>query len=99
MAFKNSIKEIRLKNKLSKVEMAKKLDVSEGTIRMWENGKNEPRMGMVEKISDLFNVSKGFLLVILKKWQLNPLLLKFLLQYLTDANQANVLLYKSTETV
>ena len=62
MAFKNSIKEIRLKNKLSKVEMAKKLDVSEGTIRMWENGKNEPRMGMVEKISDLFNVSKGYLL-------------------------------------
>ena len=62
MAFKNSIKEIRLKNKLSKVEMAKKLDVSEGTIRMWESGKNEPRMGMVEKISDLFNVSKGYLL-------------------------------------
>ena len=62
MAFKNSIKEIRLKNKLSKVEMAKKLDVSEGTIRMWKNGKNEPRMGMVEKISDLFNVSKGYLL-------------------------------------
>ena len=62
MAFKNSIKEIRLKNKLSKVEMAKKLDVSEGTIRMWESGKNEPRMGMVEKISDLFNVSKVYLL-------------------------------------
>lgn len=62
MAFKNSIKEVRLKNKLSKVEMAKKLDVSEGTIRMWENGKNEPRMGMVEKISSLFNVSKSYLL-------------------------------------
>lgn len=42
--------------------MAKKLDVSEGTIRMWENGKNEPRMGMVEKISSLFNVSKSCLL-------------------------------------
>ncbi|MBA8775959.1 LexA family transcriptional regulator [Staphylococcus schleiferi subsp. coagulans] len=62
MAFKNSIKEIRLNNRLSKVEMAKKLDVSEGTIRMWENGKNEPRMGMVEKIASLFNVSKGYLL-------------------------------------
>lgn len=62
MAFKNSIKEIRLENKLSKVEMAKKLDVSEGTIRMWENGKNEPRMGMIEKISSLFNVSKSYLL-------------------------------------
>ncbi|WAE41339.1 XRE family transcriptional regulator [Staphylococcus pasteuri] len=62
MAFKNSIKEIRLNNRLSKVEMAKKLDVSEGTIRMWENGKNEPRMGMIEKISSLFQVSKGYLL-------------------------------------
>ncbi|MDW4322547.1 S24 family peptidase [Staphylococcus saprophyticus] len=62
MAFKNTIKEIRLNNRLSKVEMAKKLDVSEGTIRMWENGKNEPRMGMIEKIANLFNVSKGYLL-------------------------------------
>ncbi|GAB5789676.1 hypothetical protein JMUB7518_27720 [Staphylococcus aureus] len=62
MAFKNSIKEIRLNNRLSKVEMAKKLDVSEGTIRMWESGRTEPRMGMVEKISSLFNVSKGYLL-------------------------------------
>ena len=62
MAFKHSIKEIRLNNRLSKVEMAKKLDVSEGTIRMWENGKNEPRMGMIEKISSLFHVSKGYLL-------------------------------------
>lgn len=62
MAFKNAIKEVRLNNNLSKVEMAKKLDVSEGTIRMWETGKNEPRMGMVEKISNLFNVSKGYLL-------------------------------------
>lgn len=62
MAFKNSIKEVRLKNKLSKVEMAKKLDVSEGTIRMWENGKNEPRMGMIEKIAKTFNVTKSYLL-------------------------------------
>lgn len=39
MAFKHSIKEIRLNNRLSKVEMAKKLDVSEGTIRMWKTAK------------------------------------------------------------
>lgn len=62
MTFKKTIKEIRLNNRLSKVEMAKKLDVSEGTKRMWENGKNEPRMGMIEKIANLFNVSKGYLL-------------------------------------
>lgn len=62
MAFKNSIKEVRLNNKMTKVEMAKKLDVSEGTIRMWENGKNEPRMGMIEKIAKTFNVTKSYLL-------------------------------------
>ena len=60
MAFKNSIKEIRLNNRLSKVEMARKLDVSEGTIRMWESGRTEPRMGMVEK----FQVCSMFLKVI-----------------------------------
>lgn len=48
MTFKNTIKEVRLNNRLSKVEMAKKLDVSEGTIRMWENGKNEPSEGVEE---------------------------------------------------
>ena len=62
MAFKNSIKEVRLNNRMTKVEMAKKLDVSEGTIRMWENGKNEPRMGMIEKIAKTFNVTKSYLL-------------------------------------
>ena len=62
MAFKKSIKEVRLNNKMTKVEMAKKLDVSEGTIRMWENGKNEPRMGMIEKIAKTFNVTKSYLL-------------------------------------
>jgi repressor LexA len=62
MAFKDSIKELRLKHNLSKVEMAKKLDVSEGTIRMWENGSNEPRMGAIEKVAKIFNVSKGYLI-------------------------------------
>lgn len=62
MAFKNSVKEVRLNNRLSKVEMAKRLDVSEGTIRMWESGKNEPRMGMIEKIAKTFNVTKSYLL-------------------------------------
>lgn len=62
MAFKDSIKKLRLEKNLSKVEMAKRLNVSEGTVRMWENGNNEPRMGAVEKVAATFNVSKGFLL-------------------------------------
>lgn len=62
MAFKHAIKELRLNNRLSKVEMAKKLNVSEGTIRMWENGNNEPRMGAIENIANTFNVTKSYLL-------------------------------------
>lgn len=62
MSFKQRIKEIRLQNKLTKVEMAKKLNVSEGTIRMWENGSNEPRMGAVENICKTFNLSKNYVL-------------------------------------
>ncbi|WP_271396840.1 XRE family transcriptional regulator [Salinicoccus roseus] len=62
MDFNKKIKELRLKNGLNKVEMAKKIGVSEGTIRMWENGTNEPRMGMIEKISTIFGVSKNWLI-------------------------------------
>ena len=49
-------------NGLNKVEMAKKIGVSEGTIRSWENNVNEPRMGMIDKISDIFNVNKNWLI-------------------------------------
>lgn len=59
--FSERIKELRLENNLNKVEMAKKLEVSEGTIRSWENHINEPRMGMIEKISNTFDVSKNWL--------------------------------------
>lgn len=62
MVFKNFIKEIRLNNRLFKVEMVRKLDVFEGIIRMWESGRIEFRMGMVEKILSLFNVFKGYFL-------------------------------------
>lgn len=89
MAFKNSIKEVRLKNKLSKVEMAKKLDVSEGTIRMWENGKNEPRMGMVEKISSLFNVSKSYLLGEVEEVEIPNINIQFKVPYYGKVSAGN----------
>lgn len=59
--FNERIKELRLQLGLNKVEMAKKIGVSEGTVRSWENNVNEPRMGMVEKISNIFGVSKNWL--------------------------------------
>lgn len=60
--FNKRIKELRLQLGLNKVEMAKKLGVSEGTVRSWENNVNEPRMGMIEKISNIFDVSKNWLI-------------------------------------
>ncbi|MGT0185584.1 hypothetical protein ACVNP0_00555 [Staphylococcus aureus] len=62
MAFKNSIKRIRLNNRLSKVEMARKLDVSEGTIRMWKAEELNLEWVWSKKFQILFNVSKGYLL-------------------------------------
>lgn len=62
MSFKVQVKRLRLERGLSKVEFAKRLGVSEGTVRQWESGKNEPRMGAVEKIAEKFNVSKSYLL-------------------------------------
>lgn len=62
MGFNTRVKELRLREGLSKVKMAEKISVSEGTVRSWENNVNEPRMGMVEKISKTFNVSKNWLI-------------------------------------
>lgn len=43
-------------------DLANKLGVSKQTISNWETGLKSPRMGAIEKMSQLFNVSKGFII-------------------------------------
>ena len=43
-------------------DLASKLGVSKQTISNWETGLKTPRMGAIQKLSELFNVSKSFII-------------------------------------
>ncbi|MGF1919053.1 S24 family peptidase [Enterococcus faecalis] len=47
---------------LTQEDLALKLGYSKQTISNWETGLKTPRMGAIQKISDLFNVSKSFII-------------------------------------
>lgn len=60
--FKDKLKELRARNNLTQRELAQKLNLSYGTIAMYETGKRSPDYDTLNKIADLFNVSTDFLL-------------------------------------
>ncbi len=43
-------------------DLAKLLNISNKTISSWENGRTEPRMGMIEDMCKIFHISKQELL-------------------------------------
>ncbi len=51
-----------LRGNMTQRELAKELGVSPQAVSEWENGNKTPRMGVIEKISRLFGVTKGFIL-------------------------------------
>ncbi|MGH1016751.1 MULTISPECIES: helix-turn-helix domain-containing protein [Bacillus cereus group] len=56
------IASLRTKKGLTQQQLADKLDVSKQTISNWENGVKVPRMGAIEQIASIFNVSKSFII-------------------------------------
>jgi len=62
MEFKDRIKELRTNEKISAIELAKKLNKSESAIRMWETGKAKPDCDTLIKLSEYFDVSTNYLL-------------------------------------
>ena len=42
MAFKDSLEKLRIRNNLSQIELADKLNVKQYVISSWENGRSEP---------------------------------------------------------
>ena len=60
--FKDMLKYLRNREKLSQSELAEKLGVAKSTISMYEVGKREPDFETLEAIADLFNVDMNFLL-------------------------------------
>ena len=60
--FSEQLLALRLDANLSRVELAKKLNVSVRLISYWENGQRECSFDMLLKIADIFSVSVDFLL-------------------------------------
>ena len=52
-----AIKELREKNKLTQLQLAEKLGVSDKTISKWETGKGYPDITLLEPIADAFKIS------------------------------------------
>ena len=54
--------ELRTEQNLSQREIAKKLNISQGTYNNWENGKTEPSIEDLIDISKYFKVSVDYLI-------------------------------------
>lgn len=52
------IKELRNKENLSQLELAKKLDISHKTLGSWERGYRTPRPKDMQRLEDYFGVPK-----------------------------------------
>ena len=64
--MQNRIKELREKKGLSQEELAKKLNISQQAIRLYEKGDREPKLETWQKLADFFNVPVDYLLGISK---------------------------------
>lgn len=58
----NKIKQLRLDNNLLQSDLADILNVGQGTISNWENGRTEPDQESLKLIAQHFNVSLDYLL-------------------------------------
>lgn len=57
----NRIKEIRQEKKLSQKDLAKKLNISQQAISLYEKGGREPKLETWQKLADFFGVSVPYL--------------------------------------
>lgn len=57
--FANNLKKLLAESGMSQTELADKLNVSQQSVSSWVSGKTVPRMGKIEELSILFNVSKS----------------------------------------
>ena len=56
------LKSIRKQRKLSQQTVAMELNISREALSHYENGRREPSIGMLIKMSDYFNVSIDYLI-------------------------------------
>ena len=59
--FADRLKELRVEKQVGQVELANAINVSKGTIRLWENGLREPKLSNLISLATFFNVTIDFL--------------------------------------
>lgn len=60
--FGKRLKELRKKKRITQVELAEILNISKGTVAMWETGKRETSYSMLQRISKILDASIDYLL-------------------------------------
>ncbi|GAU79491.1 transcriptional regulator [Fusibacter sp. 3D3] len=60
--IENRLKQLRKENSLTQKELADKLNISKGSIAMYETGKRSPDNDILSSIADFFDVSTDYLL-------------------------------------
>lgn len=59
--FPQRLKELRLKKRLTQIELGEKVGVKQSTFTNWENGKREPNFETLLKLADSLEVSLDWL--------------------------------------
>lgn len=60
--FDKRLKEVRKKRGFTQVTLAEELEVSKGTVAMWETGKRKPDFEMLCRLSEMLDVKIDYLL-------------------------------------
>ncbi len=62
MSFKDPLKKLRVRNNLSQIELAEKLNVKQYVISSWETGRSEPSINQLIELANIFKVPTDYLL-------------------------------------
>ncbi|WP_297967914.1 helix-turn-helix domain-containing protein [uncultured Anaerovibrio sp.] len=61
MSFADRLKELRIKKDMTQGELSKALNISQSAIAMYESGKREPKIEILEVFADFFNVDMNYI--------------------------------------
>lgn len=62
MKFEDRLKELRIENKYSQIELGKKIGASNVTISQYESGTRKPDIDTINELANFFNVTTDYLL-------------------------------------
>lgn len=60
--FPERLKQLRKEKGMTQIDLAKALDVSSGTVAMWETGKRKPSFDMFDRLTALFDKRIDYIL-------------------------------------